>query len=67
MHHGGNTVAHGSFVAPVRETRKEQGWRRQSGLVCGFYCCCKNSQCTLRQRPRTSGTPWPAPTVDGVP
>lgn len=41
MHHGGNTVAHSSFVAPVRETRKEQGWRRQSGLVCGFYCCCK--------------------------
>lgn len=37
MHHGGNTVAHSSFVAPVKETRKEQGWRRQSGLVCGFY------------------------------
>lgn len=27
MHHGGDTVAHSSFVAPVRETRKEWGWR----------------------------------------
>lgn len=48
MYHGGDTVAHSSFVAPVGETRKEWGWRRQSGLVCGT-CCCKRSQGTLWQ------------------
>lgn len=48
MHHGGDTVAHSTFVAPVRETRKEWGWRKQSGLVCGTRCH-KNSQCILWQ------------------
>lgn len=32
MHHGGDTVAHGSFVAPARETGEE----------------CENSRCTQR-------------------
>lgn len=61
MHHGGDTVAHGSFVAPGRETGK----RTRPGFVCST-CCCKNSQCGNDQTPLGPMARTPRPSLFGL-
>lgn len=75
VHHGGNTVAHSCFVAPVGESRKECGCRRQSGWFVAHAAVhtlgarCGNDQAPLGAHGlHPSGQqPFPNPKADGVP